>query len=163
MAFNLPPPLSTFRSLTPFPPPEKKSPPFYKRKLANTIFISVLSLSLSLPPLRYPCQLLYHFNEYLPGNGLISGAKYLFLSGVDLVCLKPTARTDRLSTWCSSKATMLSAGSWSTDEWRDGWKDGGTNGGDVKEEEMGRGWERMWVERGEENTEREKKRDEYKQ
>lgn len=74
--------------------------------------IPYLSLSppppLSLPPLRYPCQLLYHFNEYSLGNGLIAAAKYLFLSGVDLVCLKPAVRTDRLSARRSSKAMMLS-------------------------------------------------------
>lgn len=153
MAFNLPPPLSTFRSLAPSPPPgKKKVPSCYKEKLANTIFISVPSLCLSLPSLSYPCQLLYHFNEYSPGNGLISVAKYLFLSGIDLVCLKPTVRTDRLSALRSSKAMMLSAVSCNTDEWRGssgGWSDRGDGvkrtgkwdeGGEKKNEWIKKKW-----------------------
>lgn len=44
-------------------------------------------------------------------------AKHLFLSAVDLVCLKLTARTDRLSALRNSKATMLSEGSCNADEW----------------------------------------------
>lgn len=66
-------------------------------------------------------------------------AKYLFLSGVDLVCLKPTARTDRLSALRSSKATMLSVGSCNTDEWGDGrggWRDTRRGG---EKEATGRG------------------------
>lgn len=134
MAFNLPLPLSTFRSLTSSPPPEKGRHLHATKGNLQIPYLSLFSLSRSLPALSYPCQLLFHFNEYLPGNGLISVAKYLFLSGVDLVCLKPTARTDRLSARRSSEATMLSVGSWNTDEWRD--RAGGGGGG---------GEEKVWV------------------
>lgn len=104
MAFNLPPPRQRLDSSSLLLLQEKRRRFLAtKGKLANTIFISVPSLSLTILSLPYPCQLLYHFNEYLPGNGLISMAKYLFLSGVDLVCLKPTARTDRLSALAAVK------------------------------------------------------------
>lgn len=88
-------------------------------------------------------------------------AKYLFLSGVDLVCLKPTARTDRLSALRSSKATMLSVGSCNTDEWRDGrggWRD--TRRGGEKRRQQGEGWQRMRVDT--KTNESGWRRDEYK-
>ena len=142
MAFNLPAALSALRFPHATSRGEKKgdaSPPQKETCKYHIYLSSALSPSLSSSPspslsfcmhiflhtlfcdhCRYPCQLLYHFNEYSPGNGLISVPKYLFLSAVDLVCLKCTGLLKALvrptdspaldgSALCSSTAMMLSA------------------------------------------------------
>lgn len=128
MAFNLPPPLSTFRFLIPSPPPgKKKALSCYKGETCK-YHIYLCSLSLphySLAPLSMSVIISFQWiltRKWAYLNGKISFSFRRWFS-----VFKAHGKDRQTVSSPSSKAMMLSAVSYNTDEWREvsgGWRDG---------------------------------------